>query len=176
MVPSAGPVVVEVRDVAAVRRVTQDRLQRPAVVARIETAVALRRRVAQVERRYRDVRRRFPGQGFDDGPVALPAIDADQDLHAAAEGLREHRANGLRERIADDGHHDDADVERGLQAGGHEIKRERNESSGRGMRSAGREGEPGTAASQGFDRAGDYTARPALSKWPDRDRPLTLRR
>ncbi len=51
-------VVIEVGDALAVGRVAQDRLQRAAVVAGVDAAVALRRRVAEIERRDRDVRRR----------------------------------------------------------------------------------------------------------------------
>jgi hypothetical protein len=52
---------------------------------------------------------------LDGGPVAVPAVDPDQQLDSTGESLAKDRAYGFSERRTDDRCHDDADVERCLE-------------------------------------------------------------
>jgi len=114
-------VVVQVSDVAAVRGVAQDRLQRTPEPAGVETAVALRGRVAEVDHRDGDVRRPLVEERLEHAAVTLPTVDADQHLDPAREALGIDRAKRLRDRGPDDGRHHDADLEGGLQIVYHGI-------------------------------------------------------
>ena len=89
-------------------------------MAGIQAAVALGGRVAEVERRHRDVRRALRRELLDHRAIADPAVDADQHVNAAGKRLVEDGTQCLREGLPDGRHHDDASVERGLQVAGHE--------------------------------------------------------